>query len=122
MTVRNSSKDKEKNMEKQSTVEKERSLQREREKEGNTVNQINFRNDNKNSFFTDQLQPYDESTTKKGSGYKINPVSVIKSKTELRESEVQKKGIKLLGYNSSLPRKSGSVSYTHLTLPTILLV
>lgn len=71
------------------------------------MNQINFRNDNKNSFFTEQFQPYSDNSPKKGLGYKINPVSVIKSKTELKESEVQKKGIKLLGYNSSLPRKSG---------------
>ena len=45
-------------MEKQSTVEKERSIQREKKKDESNVNQINFKNDNKNSFFTEPYQPY----------------------------------------------------------------
>ena len=86
----------------------DKAKEREIEKEGN-VNKINFKpdNNNKNSFFTEPLPPYNESNvSKKGPNYKICSLSMIKSKNEgSSQGEQPKKGIKLLGYNPSFPRK-----------------
>ena len=86
----------------------DKAKEKEIEKEGN-ANKINFKpdNNNKNSFFTEPLPPYNESNvSKKGPNYKICSLSMIKSKNEgSSQGEQPKKGIKLLGYNPSFPRK-----------------
>ena len=89
----------------------EKSKERESEKKEGNANKINFKSDanNKNSFFTEPLPPYNESNiSKKGPNYKICSLSMIKSKNEGSSSqgEQPKKGIKLLGYNPSFPRKA----------------
>jgi hypothetical protein len=71
------------------------------------ANRINFSNKSR-GFFCDEV-PDEGSPTNNGSkritGYKINPLAVIKGKQELKESESQKKGLKLVGFHPSFPRK-----------------